>query len=213
MNHKRLHYFFNIKIIISNRPLLPIVKRFYDLMNFLVRDFIVNQNLCFNIHESWIMTCKYSSSTFSERKKSNEIYDKLSDHFACIRTYCAGTIFEKTNCWQFILIHFWKTPLERFPLDQLSSNDWSFRFVYGLFERQIIEMCDIFYLDKPFFEKIVKVSPDPNLEQNRKSRKSWDQDSPVPGHLVKVSGVFQNRKARFSNNWLRVESSPWAVKT
>ena len=60
-------------------------------MNFLVRDFTVNQNLRF-------MTHKYSSSTFSERKKSNEIYDKLSDHFACIRTYCAGTIFEKTNC-------------------------------------------------------------------------------------------------------------------
>jgi len=102
MNHKRLHYFFNIKIIISSRPLLPIVKRFYGLMNFLVSDFIVNQNLRFNIHDSWIMIHhhKYSSSTISERKKSNEIYDKLFDHFACIRTYCAGTIFEKTNFWR-----------------------------------------------------------------------------------------------------------------
>ena len=38
MNPERLHYFFNIKIIISNRLSLPIVKRFYDLMNFLVSD-------------------------------------------------------------------------------------------------------------------------------------------------------------------------------
>jgi len=38
MNPERLHYFSNIKIIISNRLSLPIVKRFYDLMNFLVSD-------------------------------------------------------------------------------------------------------------------------------------------------------------------------------
>ena len=169
-------------------------------------------------HESWVMSHhhKYSSSTISERKKSNEINDKLSDHFACIRTCCSGTIFEKTNFWRYILI----------------QNHWAIH--NGLLERQIIEMCDIFYLDKLFFEPIVQVSPDPNLTENRKFRKRekwacWFYSKlrsvltctrySVPGHLVKVSLVIQNRKARFSNDWLGVESyhnfcqiSPRAVK-
>ena len=39
------------------------------------------------------MTNKYYRSTLSKRKKSNEIHDKLSDHFAGIRTHCLGKIF------------------------------------------------------------------------------------------------------------------------
>ena len=39
------------------------------------------------------MTNKYYRSTLSKRKKSNEIHDKLSHHFARIRTHCLGKIF------------------------------------------------------------------------------------------------------------------------
>ena len=104
MNPERLHYFFNIKIIISNRLSLPIVKRFYDLMNFLVSDLKLHFKRVI-AYELYFVTHKYSSSTISKRKESNEIYDKLSDHFVGIRTDCSGTIFDKAFCCRSILVN------------------------------------------------------------------------------------------------------------
>jgi len=68
----------------------------------------------------------------------------LVSELIVLERYLRKLIFDVSS-WRYILIHFWKTLSERFPLERLSSNDLSIRFVYDVFERQIIEICDIFH--------------------------------------------------------------------